>query len=159
MELSSFQNYLKNCKTLDNIQNNNHAYLIMLHRSVWFLADPTVFSGHTSGIRHAIFFRGDTHLVTCADDRTLRVWDRASGQVCTCYYCETDVGVNPDALWIYYLCLTFVKVFLKCYTATVNAGNTCIVYPWFNILIGWKGYVILLNAHEIMSVSNQNYFK
>lgn len=48
-------------------------------------ADPTVFSGHTSGIRHVIFFRGDTHLVTCADDRTLRVWDRTSGQVHTCY--------------------------------------------------------------------------
>ncbi|XP_021931927.1 serine-threonine kinase receptor-associated protein [Zootermopsis nevadensis] len=43
-------------------------------------ATPTVFSGHTSGIRHVIFFRGDTHLVTCADDRTLRVWDRTSGQ-------------------------------------------------------------------------------
>ncbi|KAJ4441125.1 hypothetical protein ANN_10975 [Periplaneta americana] len=43
-------------------------------------ANPIVFSGHTSGIRHVIFFRGDTHLVTCADDRTLRVWDRTSGQ-------------------------------------------------------------------------------
>lgn len=58
---------------------------------VLIFAAPTVFSGHTSGIRHVIFFRGDTHLVTCADDRTLRVWDRTSGQVCTCYYPEMEM--------------------------------------------------------------------
>lgn len=43
-------------------------------------AGPEVFSGHTSGIRHVSFFRNDTHLVSCADDKTLRVWDRASGE-------------------------------------------------------------------------------
>lgn len=42
-------------------------------------ANPTVFSGHTAGVRHALFFRNDTHLVSCADDKTLRVWDRVSG--------------------------------------------------------------------------------
>jgi WD40 repeat protein len=90
METSSFHNCLKNLNRVDSIQNNNHVYFsnaaqicLVLYR---FLADPTVFSGHSSGIRHVIFFRGDTHLVTCADDRTLRVWDRTSGQVCTCYY-------------------------------------------------------------------------
>nr|CAD7197863.1 unnamed protein product [Timema douglasi] len=44
-------------------------------------AEPQVFSGHTSGIRHVLFFRDDTHLVSCADDRTLRVWDISSGKV------------------------------------------------------------------------------
>lgn len=39
-----------------------------------------VFSGHTSGIRHATFFDNDKLLITCADDKTLRVWDRSSGQ-------------------------------------------------------------------------------
>ncbi|KAJ8915128.1 hypothetical protein NQ315_000380 [Exocentrus adspersus] len=43
-------------------------------------AGPEVFSGHTGGIRHVSFFRDDTHLVSCADDKTLRVWDRASGK-------------------------------------------------------------------------------
>lgn len=60
-------------------------YVVGQFDFVLIFAAPTVFSGHTSGIRHVIFFRGDTHLVTCADDRTLRVWDRTSGQVCTCY--------------------------------------------------------------------------
>lgn len=49
---------------------------------LFIILDPTIFAGHTSGIRHVIFFRNDTHLVTCADDKTLRVWDRASGKVC-----------------------------------------------------------------------------
>lgn len=63
-------------------------------------ADPTVFSGHTSGIRHVIFFRGDTHLVTCADDRTLRVWDRTSGQVHT-YYMWAAMRCDVKLLWIF----------------------------------------------------------
>lgn len=32
-------------------------------------------------IRHVMFFRNDTHLVSCADDKTVRVWDRTSGKV------------------------------------------------------------------------------
>ncbi|KAE8738473.1 hypothetical protein FOCC_FOCC016032 [Frankliniella occidentalis] len=43
-------------------------------------ADPTVFSGHTGGLKHVMFFRGDKQLISCADDKTIRVWDRASGQ-------------------------------------------------------------------------------
>ncbi|KAG7189447.1 hypothetical protein KM043_017147 [Ampulex compressa] len=43
-------------------------------------AAPQTFSGHTNGIRHVTFFKDDTMLVTCADDKTLRVWDRTSGQ-------------------------------------------------------------------------------
>ncbi|XP_022916761.1 serine-threonine kinase receptor-associated protein [Onthophagus taurus] len=39
-----------------------------------------IFSGHSAGVRHALFFRNDRCLVSCADDKTLRVWDRASGQ-------------------------------------------------------------------------------
>ncbi|XP_071444093.1 serine-threonine kinase receptor-associated protein [Hetaerina americana] len=43
-------------------------------------AEPTKLAGHTAGIRHVYFFRNGTHLVSCGDDRTLRVWDRTSGQ-------------------------------------------------------------------------------
>ncbi|KAJ8889127.1 hypothetical protein PR048_008621 [Dryococelus australis] len=41
-------------------------------------AEPTMFNGHTSGIRHVMFFRDGTRLVSCADDKTLRVWDCSS---------------------------------------------------------------------------------
>ncbi|KAJ8669041.1 hypothetical protein QAD02_000300 [Eretmocerus hayati] len=43
-------------------------------------AEPQVFSGHSSGIRHVTFFDNDKLLITCSDDKSLRVWDRASGQ-------------------------------------------------------------------------------
>ncbi|XP_045475818.1 serine-threonine kinase receptor-associated protein [Harmonia axyridis] len=42
-------------------------------------AAPEVYTGHTSGIKHVQFFRNDTHLISCADDKTLRVWNRATG--------------------------------------------------------------------------------
>ncbi|XP_044760022.1 serine-threonine kinase receptor-associated protein [Coccinella septempunctata] len=40
---------------------------------------PEVYTGHTAGIKHVQFFRNDTHLISCADDKTLRVWDRSTG--------------------------------------------------------------------------------
>jgi serine-threonine kinase receptor-associated protein len=43
-------------------------------------ASPETFAGHTAGIRHVLFFRNDTYLISCADDKTLRVWDRATKQ-------------------------------------------------------------------------------
>ncbi|CAB3370666.1 Hypothetical predicted protein [Cloeon dipterum] len=43
-------------------------------------ADPVVFTGHTASLKHAVFFREGSCLVSCADDKTLRVWDRSSGQ-------------------------------------------------------------------------------
>ncbi|XP_011301387.1 serine-threonine kinase receptor-associated protein [Fopius arisanus] len=42
-------------------------------------AAPQKFSGHTSFIKHVTFFDHDKSLVSCADDKTLRVWDRSSG--------------------------------------------------------------------------------
>lgn len=43
-------------------------------------AAPQIFSGHTGGVKHAMFFDDDKALVSIADDKTLRVWDRTSGQ-------------------------------------------------------------------------------
>lgn len=41
---------------------------------------PQIFSGHTNAIRHVTFFKNNKALVSCAEDKTLRVWDRVSGQ-------------------------------------------------------------------------------
>lgn len=38
-------------------------------------------SGHSAGIKHACYFRDDGCILSCSDDKTLRVWDLASAQV------------------------------------------------------------------------------
>ncbi|XKL68840.1 hypothetical protein PGB90_006609 [Kerria lacca] len=43
-------------------------------------ADPITFCGHTNGLRHVTFFNNNRMLVSCAEDKTLRIWDRISGQ-------------------------------------------------------------------------------
>lgn len=42
----------------------------------------TTFTGHTSGIKHVMFFHNDRRIISCADDKTVRIWDPLSGQVC-----------------------------------------------------------------------------
>lgn len=48
----------------------------------FFLEAVTTFSGHTSGIKHVMFFQNDRRIISCADDKTVRIWDPSSGQVC-----------------------------------------------------------------------------
>ncbi|XP_050298432.1 serine-threonine kinase receptor-associated protein [Anthonomus grandis grandis] len=57
-------------------------------------ASPDIFSGHTSGIRHVLFFRNDTHLVSCADDKTLRVWNRSTKEEVQ----KVTFPCNPNSL-------------------------------------------------------------
>ncbi|XP_050500247.1 serine-threonine kinase receptor-associated protein [Diabrotica virgifera virgifera] len=57
-------------------------------------ASPEVFSGHTAGIRHVQFFRNDTHLISCADDKTLRVWNRGTGTEVQ----KVDFSSTPNSL-------------------------------------------------------------
>ncbi|XP_060522954.1 serine-threonine kinase receptor-associated protein [Cylas formicarius] len=57
-------------------------------------AEPDVFVGHTGGVRHALFFRNDTHLVSVADDKTLRVWDRSVGKEVQ----KLDFPFSPNSL-------------------------------------------------------------
>ncbi|XP_026470555.1 serine-threonine kinase receptor-associated protein [Ctenocephalides felis] len=38
--------------------------------------EAQVFTGHNGGIKRALFCRGDSCIVSCADDKTMRLWDR-----------------------------------------------------------------------------------
>ncbi|XP_015367716.1 PREDICTED: serine-threonine kinase receptor-associated protein [Diuraphis noxia] len=40
----------------------------------------TTFNGHTSGIKHVMFFQNDRRIISCADDKTVRIWDPLSGK-------------------------------------------------------------------------------
>lgn len=46
-----------------------------------YLEAVTTLNGHTSGIKHVMFFQNDRRLISCADDKTVRIWDPLSGQV------------------------------------------------------------------------------
>ncbi|CAG2062639.1 unnamed protein product [Timema podura] len=82
-------------------------------------AEPQVFSGHTSGIRHVLFFRDDTHLVSCADDRTLRVWDISSGKETQ----KLDFNTIPSSL----------EVSRDGTTLTVTHGNIVSFWDAFSL--------------------------
>ena len=44
-------------------------------------SEPFVIQGHTSGLRHVSFIGNGDRMVSCADDRTVRIWERSSGKV------------------------------------------------------------------------------
>ncbi|XP_043286855.1 serine-threonine kinase receptor-associated protein isoform X2 [Venturia canescens] len=84
-ELHSFQhNHI--VKSVDFSRDSNHLCTGSNEKLIRIFdlnkpeATPQIFSGHTSGIRHAKFFQDNKTLVSCADDKSLRVWDRSSGQ-------------------------------------------------------------------------------
>lgn len=61
----------------------------------------TTFNGHTSGIKHVMFFQNDRRIISCADDKTVRIWDPLSGQVCS--KLKSFIVFINTILRIYYL--------------------------------------------------------
>lgn len=42
--------------------------------------DPEIFTGHGGAIKRALFCRNDKYIVSVAEDKTLRLWDRSIGE-------------------------------------------------------------------------------
>lgn len=57
-------------------------------------AQPDVFTGHSGSIKRAIFFRNDRCIISCAEDKTMRVWDRSSGAEVQ----RIDLPTHPNSL-------------------------------------------------------------
>lgn len=42
--------------------------------------EPKIFSGHGGSVKRALFCRNDKYIVSVAEDKTLRLWDRSIGE-------------------------------------------------------------------------------
>ncbi|XP_068212396.1 serine-threonine kinase receptor-associated protein [Palaemon carinicauda] len=57
-------------------------------------AEPQVFSGHTGGLKHVLFMNQGKQMLSCAEDKTVRCWDKASGQEIR----KLEVAHNPTSM-------------------------------------------------------------
>uniref|UniRef100_A0A1B6E8F8 Serine-threonine kinase receptor-associated protein n=1 Tax=Clastoptera arizonana TaxID=38151 RepID=A0A1B6E8F8_9HEMI len=105
---------------------------------------PTILNGHTAGIRHVFFLHNESRLVSCADDCTLRAWDRKSmqevkslkfdhpltslevskdGSILTVAYAKQIAFVSSDTLEI----IREIKVPTQIYSASLHPDKTIFV--------------------------------
>ncbi|XP_055639374.1 serine-threonine kinase receptor-associated protein [Toxorhynchites rutilus septentrionalis] len=52
------------------------------------------YSGHAGNIKRAIFARNDKYVISCGDDKTMRLWDRTSGQETM----RVEFSAHPNSL-------------------------------------------------------------
>lgn len=57
---------------------------------------PDIFRGHAGSIKRALFCRNDKYIISCAEDKSIRVWDRSSGSEVQ----HIDFTSNPNSLEI-----------------------------------------------------------
>lgn len=55
-----------------------------------------MYKGHGGNIKRALFCRNDKCIISCADDKTLRIWDRGSNQEVQ----RIEFPSNPNSLEI-----------------------------------------------------------
>lgn len=56
--------------------------------------DPEIYTGHTGSIKRALFCRNDKFVISAAEDKSMRLWDRTSGQEVQ----RVDFTANPNSL-------------------------------------------------------------
>lgn len=83
-EVHSFQhNHIVKSVAFDNssqyLVTGNNEKLIRVYDLNQPNNDPEKFVGHAGTIKRAIFCRNDKYVISCADDKTMRLWDRNSG--------------------------------------------------------------------------------
>jgi WD40 repeat protein len=73
--------------------------------------DPFIFSGHGGNVKRSLFCNNDKYVISCAEDKTVRLWDRSSGQVkflnLKIYFC--NIGERCMGCWklIFQICVNF----------------------------------------------------
>jgi serine-threonine kinase receptor-associated protein len=55
-----------------------------------------MYSGHSGAIKRALFCRNDKCIVSCAEDKAVKIWDRSTGQPVQ----QIDFNTNPSSIEI-----------------------------------------------------------
>lgn len=63
----------------ENIVTGSNEKLVRVFNLEQPQAEPEMYSGHTGAIKRALFCRNDKCIISAADDKTVRLWDRLSG--------------------------------------------------------------------------------
>lgn len=58
------------------------------------ILDPEIYGCHTGCIKRALFCRNDKYVISAADDKSMRLWDRSSGQEVQ----RVEFTANPNSL-------------------------------------------------------------
>lgn len=100
-ELHSFQhNHIVKTVAFDSqsqhLVTGNNEKLIRVYDLNQPIQSPEVFKGHSGNIKRALFCRNDQYLISCAEDKSIRVWDRRSGQEVQ----HLDFPANPNSIEI-----------------------------------------------------------
>lgn len=100
-ELHSFQhNHIVKTVAFDSqsqhLVTGNNEKLIRVYDLNQPNESPEIFKGHSGNIKRALFCRNDQYLISCAEDKSIRVWDRRSGQEVQ----HVDFPANPNSIEI-----------------------------------------------------------
>lgn len=63
----------------ENIVTGSNEKLIRVFNLEQPMAEPELYSGHVGAIKQALFCRNDKCIISAAEDKTIRLWDRLSG--------------------------------------------------------------------------------
>lgn len=74
--------------------NNKSTVIAICNNNFFNLTDPETYTGHTGVIKRALFCRNDKYVVSAADDKSMRLWDRSMGAEVQ----RVDFPANPNSL-------------------------------------------------------------
>jgi len=81
-------------KDSENLVTGSNEKIIRVFNLVNLLEDPEIYSGHAGPVKRALFCRNDKCIISAAEDKTVRLWDRLTGSEVH----RIDLNNNPNSL-------------------------------------------------------------
>jgi WD40 repeat protein len=142
----------------------------LVSAKTWFILDP---QGHRSKVNRLLFLPDERSLVSCSDDKTIRVWDLTSNAVCTKTFrggygdgyegMVYSIALSPDNRWLaaggwFSNDLIRVYDFRKGVSAALLGGNSDVIHQ---LEFSRDGRYLASSSHDgricVWTVSNGNF--